>query len=87
MELFDAFMFITFALTVIMHFAHCLDYLPGTVVLYNKHPHMDSTPPPVSISLLNTSPDQNPVNVAQLHAAITYQNEELSGLQGQLMTL
>lgn len=49
--LFDAVMFTTSDWTVITPFVECLDYLLGTVVLYNKHSHMDSTPQPASSSL------------------------------------
>lgn len=42
---------------------------------------MDSTPPPAMGSLQNTSPDQNPVEVAQLRARIAYQSDVLQEFQ------
>lgn len=48
---------------------------------------MDSTPLRASSSLQNTSPDQNPAEVIQLRAKITYQNEVLQGFQERLVNL
>lgn len=53
----------------------------------NKHPHMDSSSASASLSLQNTLPTMNPVEVSQLQVAFDYQSKLLKNCQEQLNKL